>query len=178
MSVVTRNTLWFSAGDIPYVDFEVKGLQLFFNFSKSLTYCVPDGKKKALWPGGPKVAKEDGISLQVKDWSWWLIADDSIEMSCSYSDAFGPQLAFYNAEKGIQMTLPVTEAEAKEIRKAVKDMMGDHALKRDFSIKVLEPSYKVIAYPVEAYRWKATKAHKSKDKHTPVWNPTIEGYRV
>ncbi len=174
MTIVTRSTLWFSAGDIPYVDFEVKGLLLFFNFSKSLTYCVPDGKKKALWPGGAKAAKQDGISLTVKDWSWWLIADDSIEMSCSYSDAFGAQFAFYNAEKGIQMTLPLTELEAKEISKAVKQMMGDHELKRDLSLKVLKPSYKAIAYPVEAYRWKANKTHKTKVKHIPEWNPSME----
>lgn len=171
MSVVTRNTLWFSAGDVPYVDFEVKGLLIFFNFSKSLTYCVPDGKKKAIWPGGPKAAKEDGINLHVKDWSWWIIADDSVEMSCSYSGAFGAQFAFYNAEKGIQITLPVTESEAKEIQQAVKDMMKDAELSLDSSIHVIKPSYKAISYPVKAYRWESPKTHKTKIYSGPVWNP-------
>lgn len=175
MVIVTRNTLWFSAGDIPYVDFEVKGLLIFFHFSKSLTYCIPDGKKKAIWPGGPTVAKQDGISLDVKDWSWWLIADDSIEMSCSFSDAFGAQLAFYSAEKGIQITLPVSEAEAKEISKAVESMINDshESFPQDKSLRVLEPSYKVIAYPVKAYRWEAPRTRKTKDKHGPEWNPRV-----
>ncbi len=172
MTIVTRNTLWFSAGDIPYVDFEIKGLSIFFNFSNSITYCIPDGKKKAIWPGGAKAAKGDGISLQVKDWSWWIIADDSVEMSCSYSDAFGPQFAFYNAEKGIQMTLPVTEAEAKEICQGVFTMIDKaEGFKLDTSLHVLEPSYKVIAYPVKAYRWESPKTHKTKSHHGPEWNP-------
>ena len=164
MAIVTRSTLWFSAGDVPYVDFEVKGFLIFFNFSKSLTYCIPDGKKKAIWPDGPKAAKQDGISLQVKDWSWWLIADDSVEMSCSYSDAFGPQFGFYNSEKGIQITFSVTESEAREIRKAVDKMMENKDLKLDTSFHVLEPSYKVIAYPVKAYRWESPKTHRNPKK--------------
>ncbi len=172
MSVVTRNTLWFSAGDIPYVDFEVKGLLIFFNFAKSLTYCIPDGKKKAIWPGGPKAAKADGIRLTVKDWCWWLIADDSVEMSCSYSDAFGAQFAFYNADKGIQMTLPITENEAKEIKKAVDEMIHNgEGFKTDSSLHVIKPSYKAIAYPVKAYRWESPKTHKTKFHSGLEWNP-------
>jgi hypothetical protein len=44
MPTVTRNTLWFDGFNGPYVDFEVKGLQVFFGFKKSLTYCIPDGR--------------------------------------------------------------------------------------------------------------------------------------
>jgi hypothetical protein len=181
MPTVTRNTLWFDGLDGPYVDFEVKGTLIFFNFKKSLTYCVPDGRKKALWPGGPAAARDDGVDLSVKEWSFWLIADDGIEMSCSYSGAFGPELGFYNMERGINVTQLITETEAKHIKKAVETMIEiasgqDEEFPLDESIHVLKPSNKVISYPVKAYRWTAGRRYPVGHSRTPVWNPTVEGY--
>lgn len=140
MPTVTRSTLWFYAAEIPYVDFEVKGIQIFFNFKESLTYCIPDGS--------------------VKGWSFWLIADDGIEMSCSHSDLRGPEFGVYNKSKGIHITVNITETEARQIKQAVESMIEvassyDEEFPLDESIRVLKPSSKEISYPVKAYRWVA-----------------------
>lgn len=181
MPTVTRSNLWFTAADIPYVDFEVKGVQLFFNFQESLTYCIPDGRKKALWPGGPAVARDDGIDLSVKEWSFWLIADDTIEMSCSYSGLHGPEFGFYNKAKGIDVTMSITETEARQIKHAVEAMIEiasghDEEFPRDESIRVLKPSSKAMSYPVKAYRWNAREEYTTDRERGPQWNPEVEGY--
>lgn len=181
MPTVTRSTLWFSAADIPYVDFEVKGIQLFFNFKESLTYCIPDGRKKALWPGGPVVAEEEEMDLSVKGWSFWLIADEAIEMSCSHSVVHGPEFGFYNKAKGIAITMRITETEARQIKQAVETMIEvasghDEEFPRDESIRVLKPSSKAISYPVKAYRWVAREEYTTDRDYGPQWNPEVEGY--
>jgi len=181
MPTVTRNTLWFDGFNGPYVDFEVKGVLIFFGFKKSLTYCIPDGRKKALWPGGPAVARDDGMDLSVKEWCFWLIADDGIEMRCSWSGAFGPQFSFYNMEKGVDITLNVTETEARHIKKAVETMIEvassqDEEFPRDETIHVLKPSNSVMSYPVKAFRWTADKRYPVGKPRTPIWNPTVVGY--
>lgn len=179
MPTVTRSALWFYDVDVPYVEFEVKGLLICFHFTKTLTYCIPEGRKKALWPGGPAAAREDGIDLTVPEWSFWLIADDSVEMSCCLSDRFGPRFAVYSMDKGIDITLNVTVSEAKQIKNAVEAMVEiasghDEEFPRDESLRVLKPSNKVIAYPVKAYRW--TSPLERTATRTLQWNPTIEGY--
>lgn len=180
MPVVTRNMIWFQAGDIPYVDFEFNGVSIFFDFKKSLTYCIPDGRKKAMWPGGPSAARDDGMDLTVKSWCFWLIADDIAEMSCSYSGAHGPEFHFYNKEHGITITRRITENEAKQIKQAVEDMVKDakkdDKFPRDETIHVLKPSYTVMSYPVKAYRWTAKQRYTTDRVYTPVWNPEVEGY--
>lgn len=181
MPIVTRNQLVFSGVDIPYVDFEVKGLLVFFNFTRSLTYCIPDGTKKALWPGGPSVARDDEVDLTVRDWSFWLLADDAVEMSCTFSGAFGPRFSFYNMEKGINIAFPVTTQEARAIKRAVNDMVktaesDGEAFQRDHSLKVLKPSYSVMSYHVKAYRWSVKTPRTSIRDFTPKWNPIVPGY--
>jgi hypothetical protein len=173
--VVSRNTIWLYAADIPYVDFEVKQTQIFFHFKNTLSYCIPEATKPAIWPGN---AREDGIDLTVYDWSWWLVADDTIELSCSNHGCFGPQFAFYNMERGIQMTFPVSISEAREIYAAAKDMIDrakrDGApLVLDETLITLRPSYKCIAYPVKTYCWAASEEYSSSRNLGPVWNPDM-----
>ena len=171
--LVTRNMLWFYAGDIPYVDFCYKGIQFFFNFSKSLTYCTPHGE--ALWPGGSGAAKEDGIDLEIPDWSWWIVADDMVEFSCSKHGIHGNFLALNDMTKGIQITIPVNPQQAKSIYESIKEMIdnADEKLTLDRDLLVLKPSYKVIAYPVKAYRWTTPSPRKTKFQFIPEWNPDM-----
>jgi hypothetical protein len=176
-SLVTRRTIWFYAADIPYVDFECKGVQFFFNFAKSLTFCVPDGRKRALWPGGQRGAKEDGIDTAVPGWSWWLIADDTVELSCSHHGVLGNFLAYYDYTTGSQITVPVTVAEARRIQVAVEHMLkdaetGGEQFPLEPTLKVLRPSFKAIAYPVKAYRWtNPDQRLPAASEHGPRWNP-------
>jgi hypothetical protein len=60
------------------------------------------------------------MDLSVREWCFWLIAADGVEMRCSWPGAFGPQFSFYNMENGIDLTLNVTESEARHIKKAVE----------------------------------------------------------
>lgn len=167
--------LWFYAADIPYVDFECKNILFFFNFSKSLTFCIPDGDKKAKWPGGARQAKADGIDLVVPEWSWWLLADDTVELSCSHHGILGNLLAFYDMTKGIQITIPVSADEARRIRTAVQYMVdhADESLTRDKNLRILKPSSKVLAYPVKAFRWESTQRSTTASLHLPIWNPIV-----
>lgn len=175
MVVVPRRTLWFHAANAPYVDFEFKGNQFFFDFKKSLTICYPHDRKPALWPGGPEAAAEDGIDLVVPEWSWWLIADDTLELSCSHHGILGNFLAYYDGTTGTQITIPVTIAEARALREAVEAMIGEaraggELFDRNRDLRVLKPNKKVIAYPVKAYQWTRPRKAQS-DPHKHVWNP-------
>ena len=174
--LVTRNTLWFYAADVPYVDFNYKGTQFFFNFTKSLTYCIPEGHN-ALWPGGTAAAREDGINLRVPEWSWWIIADDTIEFSCSSNGTLGNSLSFLDMTKGIHINIPVNVQQAKAIQTALEQMIAntppDEKFVLDKSLEVLKPSYKVIAYPVNAYRWTSKTVRTSEVTYTPEWNPKV-----
>ena len=177
MSVVTRNTLWFYAGDIPYIDLEVKGTQFFVNFRKSLTYCIPDGKKKALWFEGETAAKRDGIDVVVPEWSWWLIMDDTTELSCSNDGPLGNLFRFTNSERGVQISFSITVEEAKDIKKAVEQMIDEIKKEEPFpldtSLRVLRPYLKLLAYPIKAYRWKALRRYPTTLKKGLEWNPDL-----
>ena len=176
MPLVERRTLWFSAADVPYVDFSFKGTQFFFDFYKTLTICYADSKKPALWPGGPEAAAEDGIDLKVPDWSWWLIADDSVEFSCCYHGVLGNFLRYCNQATGTQISIPVTVEEARVLRKAVEDMIGEarasgEHFERNRDLRVLKPTKMVIAFPVKAFQWtRRRKAHHTTN-YGLVWNP-------
>ena len=176
-ALVPRKTIWFYAAEVPYVDFECKDVQFFFNFAKSLTFCVPDGHKHAFWPGGKRVAREDGIDLQVPDWSWWLIADDTLELSCSHHGILGNFLSYYDYTAGTQINVPVTVGEARRIRFAVQQMLdeaqaGDERFPLDKTLKVLRPSFKMISYPVKTYRWtNPDQRLPAATQFGPQWNP-------
>jgi hypothetical protein len=176
-TLVTRKTLWFYAAEIPYVDFECKEVQFFFNFSTSLTFCIPDGTKQAVWPGGKRAAKQDGVDIDVPDWSWWLIADDTVELSCSHHGILGNFLAYYDYTSGAQITVPVTVGEARRIRSAVQEMMneaeaGAERFPIDKTRKILRPSFKAIAYPIKAYRWtNPDQRLPAATQFGPHWNP-------
>ena len=120
---VTRSTIWFKP---LYVELEIKGLTTFTYFSKSLVFYTPT-HKTAIWRGlTPKQAKEDGMDLAVRPWSWWLILDGITEISCTYSGTYGqPVVRWFNGHEGSEQTMPVTNAEATEIYNAVRAMMTD-----------------------------------------------------
>ena len=175
MAAVTRNTIWFDSGDIPYVDFEVKGVQLFFNFRKSLSLCLPTKGKKAMIKMGVLGATNDDVDLHVPEWAFWFIADDTIEMSCYHNGAIGNLFSFRNPEKGVHISFLITIQEAKEIKKAVEDMVKEaHHHKREFlldpSKKLLNPAGLILSFPVDVFRWKATRRYPLPKPSETQWN--------
>jgi len=151
MSVVTRSSLWFHAGDYPYVDLEVKGLLTFVNFTKTLEYLRP-ARKHFLWPGGPKVAKQDGMDTRVRPWEFWIVLDGSAaEISCSHSGAFGPEFQIYDSARGTNATLHLTEAEAVAVHTAVEKMIqGQRSEFRVGKKGIYKPANRVLAHHVSS----------------------------
>lgn len=143
--MITRSTIWLNAGDFPYIDLEIKGLTTFMNFSKSLTFYTPT-HKTAIWLDmTPKQAKEeDGMDLNVRPWSWWIILDGISEISCVYSGAYKQSIVtWFNGHDGSKQSMLVTNAEAAEIYNAVKAMVA-RAVKDAAAIHKMEPVYGVF----------------------------------
>jgi hypothetical protein len=138
---VTRHTIWLTSGDYPYVDLEIKGVETFTNFSKSLAFYTPTHKTAIWFDKTAKEAKDDGMDLAVRPYSWWLVLDDINEIRCDYTGSHGAATVhWFNGREGSSQTLLVTEAEAMDIFKAVKDMVGQ-AVKDAAAIHKMEPSF-------------------------------------
>jgi len=126
MNTVTRSTIWLDA-DEPYIDLEIKGLTTFTYFSKSLVFYTPTHKTAVWLDMTPKQAKEDGMDLAVRPWSWWLVLDGSTEISCAYSGTYGQAVVRWFGHDGSVQTMRLTNAEAADTYNAVKAMMTDAA---------------------------------------------------
>lgn len=138
---VTRSTIWLNAGEFPYIDLEIKGLTTFTYFSKSLVYYTPT-HKTAVWMNmTPKQAKEDGMDIDVRPWSWWIVLDGMTEISCSYSGAHKQAvMKWFNGHDSSEQTLLVTDSEAADIYNAVKAMVGQ-AVKEAAAIHKMDSKY-------------------------------------
>ncbi len=186
MSTVTRSTFLLHVSNYPYIDLEVKGLLTFMTAYESLEYITPTGEDR-IWPRGPEAAKEDGISLTVKPWEFWLLIDGGRgEISCSNHSCHGFRYQVYNASQDTYTSMEVTEQEAIDIKKAVDAMIGehDHMFNRLFKpgqSGLYRPAHKVTAYPVKSRRYD----HVPEDtlprrEYGPKWPATqadIDQYR-
>jgi hypothetical protein len=140
-STVTRNTIWLTSGDYPYVDLEIKGVETFTNFSKSLVFYTPTHKTAIWFDKTTKEAKEDGMDLAVRPYSWWLVLDGINEIRCDYAGSHSSAaVQWFNGHEGSSQTLIVSEAEAMDIFKAVKSMVSQ-AVKDAAGIHKVEPSF-------------------------------------
>lgn len=154
MPTVTRSTFWPWAGDYPYIDLEVKGLLTFMTAYESVVYIIPTGED-CIWPGGSDAAKQDGISLTVKPWEFWLLIDGGRgEISCCDHGCHGFVFQVYNASQDARSSIEVTEKEAIDIKKAVDAMIGEHdRLFKPGESGLYKPAHKVLAYPVKSLRY-------------------------
>jgi hypothetical protein len=146
MPSVTRAAIWPYAGDYPYVDLEVKGVQTFMWFSKQLEYFVPR-KKHFLWPGN---AKDDGIDTRTHSYEWWLVFDGKNAISCTNKQIHGIEYTIYNAEANTATSMQVTEAEAHEIKAAVERMVKDVKEFKKGEPGFFKPPNTVSTYPVKS----------------------------
>ena len=151
MPIVSRGEIWFSAGEYPYIDLEVKGLLSFVNFTKTLEYLRPT-HKRYLWPGGPAAAKADGMDLRVHPWEFWLVLDGgAAEISCMHSGSFGPEFRVWDSARGTNSTLRLTESEAAAVHAAVDKMIQRHrAHFRAGKKGIYKPAGRVNAYRVSS----------------------------
>jgi hypothetical protein len=152
MPLVDRATLWLSAGDHPYIDLQIKGTQLFLSFAKSLQFLTPSPTARfAIWPEGRKAAAGDGIDLRVRDWEWWIVLDGQAEISCSHAGVLGNLWSVYDPARELQISVAVSEAEAREIHKAVKDMLAECGCLTKGPAGIFKPANKVVSYRVRSH---------------------------
>ncbi len=141
-STVTRNTIWLTSGDYPYVDLKIKDVETYMNFSKSLAFYTPT-HKTAIWldKTTKQAKKDDGMDLVVRPYSWWLVLDGINEIRCDYSGTYGSAAVnWYNGHEGSSQSMTVSETEAMDIFKAVKSMVGQ-AVKDAAEIHKMESSF-------------------------------------
>jgi len=184
MSVVTRNTFWLYAGDFPYIDLKVKGVQTFMIVYHTLELLTPT-EEHYLWPGGPEVAAEDGMDTRIRPWEFFLLVDGgrgeircTHPGSCSDADA---EFHVYSREQDTQIGVSLTNAEAEEVKKAVEKMVEEH---RDSFVPgesgIYKPAYLVPRYQAKSLRFVNTgevyvPEEEYKKRHAPRWPRGEEG---
>lgn len=176
---VTRGTVWFYAGDQPYLDLEIKGTQFFIPFDRTLRFLRPTNSK-AIYPDGDKKAEEDGMDLRVYKSSWWIVTDIGCEtasqISCTWSKLRGFEVYYWNSRTSAEISFKVTKKECDEILVAIEAMMLQAVIDTKGGIETEAVSIFNPAHVVFKYRVKPI-LYKHKGPKLPVLSdfaPTLE----
>ena len=153
MALVSRNKIWFYAGDEPYIDLKIKTTQLFIFFKKKLAYYTPVPGELAILPDDI-----DDIDINVKQWLWWIILDDNIHLYCKYNGIHGITIFYGDKKKGSSIEIDVTENEAIEINDKINEMIKNANNAENQFIPnqntIIKPMRTVIKYRVKQIIWK------------------------
>ena len=161
-ATVTRSTVWFYAGDQPYIDLEIKGTQFFIPFDRTLRFLRPTNSK-AIYPDGDKRAEEDGMDLRVYKSSWWIVTDMGCEtasqISCTWSKLRGFEVYYWNSRTSTQISFKVTKKECDEILAAVEKMMLQTIVDTEGrveteAVSIFNPAHVVLKYRVKPILYK------------------------
>ena len=160
-------------GDAPLLDIEVKGVMNFLNFKK-LEFFRPT-HKRAIWPSKFGSAKDSGIDVLVRPWSWWIILDDITEVSCTFHGASGADAIFsiFDGHVGTHTMIRLTNIEAENLYNAVHSAISSlHKYIKVGRKGILRPANKLIEYRVKSVILNVhDKSVPSPHPHASVFTP-------
>lgn len=117
-------------GDAPQLFIEVKdGVRHFFTFKKFEFFEPTSDKAQAYSFSSSKFYKDDcdedsddNDDRDIRPWSWWILLDDNVEISCIFRGAHSADAIFsiYDGYDGSQTDIDLTDNEANTLYTQMK----------------------------------------------------------
>lgn len=147
------------SADYPSISASVNKTYTILSFVKTCDFILPTTAKNSIWPDGPADAADRGITLTMRPWVWWILLDDTSQLSVTYEPSHGNTYVFTMSSGILSNFMKITEDTARELFTSVKELI--HILQKRLNksvVGIFTPSDSVMKYHTRQWRY-----HESRD---------------